>query len=71
MVLKATETRPEKTPGEGDPSDRLVLFLLLLLLVVFIQFGLGWAIFKYAGNNWTQRGQFGDMFGAVNTLFSG
>ncbi|WP_142806918.1 hypothetical protein [Stenotrophomonas maltophilia] len=38
--------------------------------MIVIQAVSGWLIFKF-GSGWDTRGQFGDMFGAVNTLFSG
>jgi hypothetical protein len=44
--------------------------LLLFAAVILIQCGLGYAIStQFSG--WSERGTFGDMFGAVNTLFSG
>lgn len=43
---------------------------ILILVVLAIQAVCGWMIFLSFGN-WSDRGTFGDMFGAVNTLFSG
>lgn len=42
--------------------------LLLQAVIGFIIYLLGFAL---DGNAWALRGQFGDMFGAVNALFSG
>ncbi len=39
--------------------------------MLLIQAGLGWVIWRYVGASWTEKGQFGDMFGVVNALFSG
>ncbi len=43
---------------------------LMVLVVVVLQIVLGVAIY-YIFGSWGDRGSFGDMFGAVNTLFSG
>jgi hypothetical protein len=44
--------------------------LILFAVVLSVQFVLGWVIILSI-DEWTDRGTFGDMFGAVNTLFSG
>jgi hypothetical protein len=36
-----------------------------------VQVGLSSAVFSFAGSEMEARGQFGDMFGVVNTLFTG
>lgn len=46
------------------------LFLLLLPLVLILQAVMGLVIYHSFGS-WGDRGTFGDMFGAANTLFSG
>nr|WP_297911130.1 hypothetical protein [uncultured Allomuricauda sp.] len=43
---------------------------MLLILVVFI-WGLSAILILYFFDSWDQRGTFGDLFGAVNALFSG
>lgn len=43
---------------------------LLFAVVIFIQVSLAIAIFLYIPDT-TKRGTFGDMFGGINTLFSG
>ena len=43
---------------------------LMLLGVVILQIVFGVAVYRMFGS-WGERGSFGDMFGAVNTLFSG
>jgi hypothetical protein len=45
--------------------------LFLLSVVVFLVWLGTWAVLFFAIPGWTERGQFGDMFGAVNSLFSG
>src|SRR5690349_18273158 len=43
-------------------------------ILVFAIFGLWlacWILVSLFVNDWSERGQFGDMFGAVNALFSG
>ena len=42
----------------------------LLFVVLLLQVVLGTVAFLI-GDDWTERGQIGDMFGVVNTLFSG
>ena len=44
--------------------------IFLFLLVLLIQSLLGFAIY-YNLPSWSDRGTFGDMFGGINTLFSG
>jgi hypothetical protein len=44
--------------------------ILLFVGVIFIQIVAGYAI-STQFTTWPERGAFGDMFGAVNTLFSG
>lgn len=43
---------------------------LLFIVVITLQLILGIAIY-FSMQDWTTRASFGDMFGAVNTLFSG
>ncbi|MCG7949111.1 MAG: hypothetical protein N0C84_22500 [Candidatus Thiodiazotropha taylori] len=49
-------------------KSRYVIGLIVLVLV--LQAGFGYFIY-YSLPTWPDRGTFGDMFGAVNTLFSG
>lgn len=44
--------------------------LILFAVVIFLQLALGAALY-FTAPDWSERGQIGDMFGAVNTLFSG
>jgi uncharacterized membrane protein YciS (DUF1049 family) len=44
--------------------------LLLVAFVIAIEITAGFTIYYFFGS-WSDRGTFGDMFGAVNTLFSG
>jgi len=52
------------------PTPRSRVLLLAVAVVVGVQILAAWII-SLALPNWEERGQFGDMFGAVNTLFSG
>ncbi len=46
--------------------------LFLLFMVVTIAWGAYWVALIYGPlTSWTERGTFGDMFGALNALFSG
>lgn len=55
-------------PGEDQRSARTIFIVIAVILGVQIIAGLG----IYASfDNWPARGTFGDMFGAVNALFSG
>ena len=45
--------------------------LLLISRAVFYLWVIAWGLILLAFSNWSQRGQFGDMFGAINSLFSG
>jgi hypothetical protein len=49
---------------------KYVGLLVLFIVVIIIQILLGFGIYVYI-EGWGNRGTFGDMFGAVNTLFSG
>lgn len=55
---------------EQPVSEKWGNFVLIGLGVMCLQVVGGWLIFHYSVS-WDVRGQFGDMFGAVNTLFSG
>lgn len=48
--------------------------IALILFPILLVFG-GWGFTLYAGlqyfDTWAKRGQFGDLFGSVNALFSG
>lgn len=51
-------------------KSKFGVLTLLIILVVFIWF-LSAVIIIYFLDDWSQRGTFGDLFGAVNGLFSG
>ncbi|ESS68928.1 hypothetical protein MGMO_141c00110 [Methyloglobulus morosus KoM1] len=42
-----------------------------LALVIIVLWALDWIFLVYIFPEWQERGQFGDMFGSVNSLFSG
>lgn len=52
-----------------------LIFVGAACLILLVQIGTGYGIYKagfyLGGDAWALRGQFGDMFGAVNALFSG
>ena len=56
--------------GSTDSTVRLTGLILLSVVVIAVQVIVGFIIYCNLPD-WTNRGQFGDMFGAVNTLFSG
>jgi hypothetical protein len=51
-------------------KSRIGLLTILIILVVII-WALSGLFIIYAMDNWSDRGTFGDLFGAVNGLFSG
>jgi len=51
-------------------EHRYLGLIILSVVVILVQLVVGFIIYK-SHHHWTERGQFGDMFGAVNTLFSG
>lgn len=53
-----------------SPSPSWVWLIAIIAIVIATQALIGSAIY-YSHASWDTRGQFGDMFGAVNTLFSG
>ncbi|MCR8956963.1 putative phage abortive infection protein [Variovorax sp. S2] len=57
-----------KTEREGRTSYRVLLLLLALTLVAW---GLGGGLVYWLNPDWPSRGPAGDMFGAVNALFTG
>lgn len=61
--------------NEGDLGMSLIKssavgIILLILLILVLQVGAGFFIYN-SFDSWSERGTFGDMFGAVNALFSG
>jgi len=59
----------ENNTNEKDAALRN--FFLLLILIFLIWAGSGWWINHFYGGGVTKRGTFGDMFGAINALFTG
>lgn len=51
-------------------TNRSKFLLHAILTVTLLWIGSGFLIY-YASDNWADRGTIGDMFGAVNALFSG
>lgn len=60
--MKAKETQDE------NKHYKTLIILCIVMLLVWLMSGF---ITYYAANNWADRGTIGDMFGAVNSLFSG
>ena len=56
----------EQGPAQ-EPLKSFVFFIALVILALLAYALLVW----FSIDNWPERGQFGDMFGAANTLFSG
>ncbi len=57
--------------NEKTTNDSLRPLWVLLVIVFGVQVLAGLAIYFSPLEDWSERGTFGDMFGAVNTLFSG
>ncbi len=55
---------------ERSTSDKKYLFVILVFIVVIIWLFSAIGITTYL-DDWSDRGTFGDLFGAVNALFSG
>lgn len=57
------------TPTMGTRTPPVSLFVLVAIVAtVWLALAIGT---YYLQEGWEKRGQFGDMFGAVNALFSG
>lgn len=56
-----------------ETKETLVLPIGLVIVVILIWAGTWFGVFHYlpAPDDWQKRGQFGDLFGAANALFSG
>jgi hypothetical protein len=56
-----------------SPRDTKWWILIILFFIVAIIWGLSWCLIVNSEqlSKWSERGTFGDMFGAVNALFSG
>lgn len=52
---------------EQEPLKPFLIFIALVAFVLLVYVVLVWNLV----DGWAERGQFGDMFGAANTLFSG
>ena len=57
-------------PDSPDSKSLAKLLSIGAVVVLAVQAGAWWAMLA-ALDNWAARAAFGDMFGAVNTLFSG
>ena len=53
--------------SENEPLKNLI-YLIILIVLIWIVY---WAAMAYFVENSEDRGLFGDMFGSLNTLFSG
>lgn len=85
VIVGLDSLRGEENPlsdnsngAAGNVAGRDYTWLIFIgvgLLVLLVQIGAGFGIyiagFYFGGDEWALRGQFGDMFGAVNALFSG
>lgn len=60
-------TKPNKKHSSKATAGIIVLALLLVLGL----WGMSWHFIYNHFDDWSDRGTFGDMFGAVNALFSG
>ena len=57
--------------NNNDNKSRLWIWIVLAIIGVITAWGLSWWLINKNINCATDRGTFGDMFGAVNALFSG
>lgn len=53
-----------------EKNRYLVVGLFVVIAIVVIQLAVGFAVYNFLPD-WPTRGQFGDVFGVVNALFSG
>jgi hypothetical protein len=63
-----TENRKMKKNGKHHPSFRVLILISLTVIAIQI---VGGILIYYSIDNWGDRSSFGDMFGAIGTLFSG
>jgi hypothetical protein len=59
-----------KASTDKEPTTPLKPLFYISLTVIFVWLSAAFCIY-FALDNWEQRGQFGDLFGAANALFSG
>lgn len=85
VIVGRIGSREEENPLSENSNDAAgndvkrdytgLIFVGVGCLVLLVQIGAGYGIYKagfyLGGDAWALRGQFGDMFGAVNALFSG
>lgn len=74
MLLEGWILMSTNTTDGSDKHVRanvtLKILILISAMVILIQVVVGYIVYlKFA--NWNERADFGEMFGAVNTLFSG
>ncbi len=65
-------SKPNEPPNDSQTAQpqSLKAFIALVLVVASVLIVYGVLVLNSLPD-WTERGQFGDMFGAANTLFSG
>lgn len=69
------ETKPNEESGtptvesNTDPNPRW--FLIVVIGILLLQLIYGVAVYRVIGPDMSTRGQFGDMFGGLNALFTG
>lgn len=58
--------------SQPDKDESNLSFIIITVIVVLLIAGFWlWAYFSLRDDSYVERGTFGDMFGAVNSLFSG
>lgn len=67
----ASNKGEQNSPAPAEPNRSSWLPLLLIALAVIAIQVLGGVLIYRSFSTWSDRGTFGDMFGAVNALFSG
>ena len=52
-------------------KNRLIIQCIGITAIVVVLWLFAWGIIHITISDWASRGQFGDMFGSINSLFSG
>ena len=71
MITANTAPNKESTEVPDIKKDKLLLWFVFLVFIVLLVLFLYMFFMPSFLPGWAERGQFGDMFGVINTLFSG
>jgi hypothetical protein len=71
-IFIVMEQKSKETPNKDSQFDNWKVRLTLISIIILLWAGTWYfLIHNNALSNFTERGQFGDMFGVINSLFSG